>query len=121
MEKIQFYIPNLLDSIDQHSKLGLDEVKVVGVKGSNIKYFKEYPKKQITCIDQIVAEDFALYDIKLDFHAKTISFYLKCETEYTQSEILQKVFQTFAVRYSSNKIGFFLYAEGKNRPNYVRK
>ncbi|WP_342600160.1 hypothetical protein MHB48_03425 [Psychrobacillus sp. FSL H8-0483] len=121
MEKIQFYIPSLLDSIDQQSKLGFDEVKVVGVKGSNIKYFIEYPKKQITCIDQIVAEDFALYDIKLDFHAKTISFYLKSETEYTQSEILQKVFQTFAVRYSPNKIGFFLYAEGKNRPNYVRK
>lgn len=121
MEKIQFYIPSLLDSIDQQSKIELDEVKVVGLKGSNINYFKEYPEKQITCIDQIVADDFALYDLKLDFHAKTISFYLKSETEYTNSEILQKVFQTFAVSYSPNKIGFFLFAEGKNRPNYVRK
>jgi hypothetical protein len=117
---IQFYIPSLLDSLDQQSKKWLEEVKIVCVKTSNIKYFNGYPTQETTRIEQIVAEDFTIYDLHLNFRTKTLSFFLECEEIPSESVILQKVFQTFAVRYNASRIGFFLYASGKNGPQSVK-
>lgn len=120
VEKVMLYIPDLLEFLDPDSKVKLEEVKVVGVKTSDIKYFIGYSEKVVTSINQIVAEDFTVYDLQLDFHSKTLSFFLESEGEPSQSEILQRVFQTFAVRYSPWKVGFLLYSQGRNRPNYVK-
>ena len=120
VDKIQFYIPSLLDFLDANTKIELDQAKIVGVKTSNVKYFIEYPKKIDPSMNQIVAEDFTLYDLQLDFQAKKLSFYIQSDRESSRHEILQQVFQSFVVKYSSKKMGFFLYVNGRNRPNFVR-
>lgn len=119
IEKIQLYIPDLLDVLNNQTKKSLKEIRLVGVKSRNIKYFIRYPQKIETRINQIVAEDFTVYDLRLDFETQTFSFYLKNNGELSQSEVLQKVFQSFAVRYSPSKVGFFTYSKGRNRPNSI--
>ncbi|WP_144511980.1 hypothetical protein [Bacillus sp. FJAT-22090] len=119
MEKIQLYIPNLLDITNHQSRRNLEEIKLVGVKSNDIKYFIRNSGKVETRINQIVAEDFTVYDLQLDFESKTFTFYLENDGELSRSELLQKVFQTFAVRYNPRKVGFFLYSGGRNRPNPV--
>lgn len=119
VEKVLLFIPASLDHFDHLSKMKLEEVKIISVKTSDVKYFIHYPERIHTRINQIVAEDFTVYDLQLDFHSKTLSFYLESTGRPSQSEILQKVFQTFAVKYSQRKVGFFLYSKGRNRPNPV--
>ncbi len=119
VEKIQLYIPNLLDITNHQSRRNLEEIKLVGVKSNDIKYFIRNSGKVETRINQIVAEDFTVYDLQLDFESKTFTFYLENDGELSRSELLQKVFQTFAVRYNPRKVGFFLYSGGRNRPNPV--
>lgn len=116
VEKLQFYIPSLLDFLDDHTSRWLKEVKIVGVKDSNVKYFIGYPTFETTRIQQIVTEEFTIYDLHLDFQNHTLSFYLVSEKVPPLSCILQKVFQTFRVRNGSNKVGFFVYAAGGSRP-----
>ncbi|TQR21193.1 hypothetical protein [Psychrobacillus vulpis] len=120
VDKIQFYIPSLLDIVDYNTILKLEEVSIVGVKTSNIKYFIGYPTQEATHINQIVAEDFTIHDLQLDFRSKTLSFYLESKGTLPKSVILQKVFQTFAVRYSPKEVAFLLYSSGKNRPQKIK-
>ncbi|MFF2753444.1 hypothetical protein ACFVR1_06750 [Psychrobacillus sp. NPDC058041] len=120
VDKIEFYIPSLLDFLDHSKDKWLEEVRIVGVKTNNVKYFIGHNTKKMTRIEKIVAEDFTIYDLKLDFHNQTLSFYLDSVVMPSHSIILQKVFQTFAVRYNARKIGFFLYAPGRNRPQPVK-
>lgn len=120
VDKIQFYIPSLLDFLDYHNHIWLEEAEIIGVKTSNIKYFIGYPTQETTRIEQIVADDFTIYDLHLNFQNKTLSFYLESEEILTKSIILQKVFQTFTVHYSPKKVGFFLYASGRNRPKSIK-
>lgn len=121
VDKIQFYIPSLLDFLDHRSRIHLEEVKIVGTKTSNMKYFIDYPTQETTRIEQIVTDEFIIYDLHLDFRNKTLSFYLESTEMLSKPIILQKVFQTFAVKYSANKVGYFLYASRKNRPRSTRK
>ncbi|MEI4768873.1 hypothetical protein WAX74_04270 [Psychrobacillus sp. FJAT-51614] len=116
VNKIQFYIPSLLDFLDHERPKWLEEVKIVGVKTRNIKYFIGYPTQETTRIEQIVAEDFTIYDLHLNFKTKILSFYLESEEIPPESVILQKVFQTFAVHFNERKVGYLLYGSGKNRP-----
>lgn len=121
VDKIQFYIPSLLDFLDHRSQIHLEEVKIVGTKTSNTKYFIGYPTQETTRIEQIVTDEFIIYDLHLDFRNKTLSFYLESTEMLSKPIILQKVFQTFAVKYSANTVGYFLYASRKNRPRSTRK
>lgn len=120
VERLEFYIPSLLDFLDNRTSRWLEEVKIVGVKDSNVKYFIGYPTFETARIQQIVTEEFTIYDLHLDFHNHTLSFYLVSEKVPPLSSILQKVFQTFRVRNGKNKVGFFVYAAGGSRPR-VRK
>ncbi|MFB5086128.1 hypothetical protein PGC35_02725 [Psychrobacillus sp. PGGUH221] len=120
VNKIQFYIPSLLDFLDHERQQWLEEVKIVGVKTSNIKYFIGYPTQETTRIEQIVADDFTIYDLHLNFKTKILSFYLESEDMPQESVILQKVFQTFAVRYNERKVGYLLYGSGRNRPQSAK-
>ncbi|WP_391207546.1 hypothetical protein [Psychrobacillus sp. L4] len=120
VDKIQFYIPSLLDFLDHHKNMWLEEIRIVGVKTRNVKYFIGHSNQQMTRIEKIVAEDFTIYDLELDFQKKTLSFYLDSVVMPSHSIILQKVFQTFLVRYSARKVGFFLYASGRNRPQTAK-
>lgn len=74
------------------------------------------PDEAEKSIKQIVAEDFTVYDLELDFKAETFSFYLESNGRQNESEILQQVFQTFAVRCGPRKVGFFHYPNGRNEP-----
>ncbi|TQR18131.1 hypothetical protein [Psychrobacillus soli] len=116
MRKIELHIPDLLNVQNDQPMMELERIKLVGAKTSDLKYFIRNPEKVETSIKQIVAEDFTIYDLELDFETETFSFYLEREGELTESEILQKVFQTFAVRYSPRKVGFFHYSKERNEP-----
>ncbi|MDI2587729.1 hypothetical protein OR571_11530 [Psychrobacillus sp. NEAU-3TGS] len=93
-----------------------EKIKLVGAKASNLKYLSNSPSKVETCIKQIVAEDFTVYDLELDFETETFTFYLENDNDLNEPEILQKVFKTFAIRYGPTKVGFFSYAKGRNEP-----
>lgn len=116
IERIQFYIPSLFEFQDNHSRRTEEEIKVVGVKKKYIKYFSGYHRKELTHIDQIVAEDFTVYDLQFDSNASLISFYLEHEGQFNQSKVLEKVFQTFIVEYNPHSFGYFTIAKGKYRP-----
>lgn len=121
IEKIQFYIPSLLEFQNKHSRRTEEEIKVVGIKKKYIKYFSGYHDKEMTHIDQIVAEDFTIYDLQFDSNTKLLSFYLEYEREFNQSKVLEKVFQTFIVEYNPHSFGFFTIAKGKRRPRTLVK
>lgn len=116
IKKVQLQIPNLLGAPNQQLKTEQEEIKLVGAKTSNLKYLISHPHQSETRIKQIVAEDFTVYDLELDFEAETFSFYFESNGQRTEPEILQQVFQTFAVRYGTRKVGFFHYANGRNEP-----
>ncbi|MFJ7970138.1 hypothetical protein [Psychrobacillus sp. NPDC096389] len=91
-----------------------EKIQLVGAKTSNLKYMISDPDKVKTSIKQIVAEDFTVYNLEFDFEAGTFSFCLECNGLQNESEILQQVFQTFAVRCGPRKVGFFHYPKGRN-------
>ena len=70
----------------------------------------------MTHIDQIVTEDFIVYDLQLDCEANLLTFYLVHEGKFNQSKVLEKVFQTFFVEYNPRLFGYFTYAKGRNKP-----
>lgn len=121
VEKIQFYIPSLFEFQDNHSKKNEKEIKVVGVKKKYIEYFSGYREKEMTHIDQIVAEDFTVYDLQFDCNANLLSFYLDHEGEPNQTIVLEKVLQTFIVEYNPRLFGYFTIAKGKHRPRALVK
>lgn len=89
---------------------------MVGAKTSNLKYLICNPDEAEISIKQIVAEDFIVYDLELDFEAETFTFCLESNGKRNESEVLEQVFQTFAVRYGPRKVGFFHYPKGRNEP-----
>ena len=119
IERIQLHIPDLLGILNYQPMMETDEIKLVGAKASNLKYLISNPAKVERSIKQIVAEDFTVYDLELDFETETFSFYLESDGELTESEILPKVFQTFAIRYGPRKVGFFHYAKGRSEPTAI--
>jgi len=121
VEKIQLYIPSFLTIQSNHVRRGEEEVKVVGVKKKYIEYFSGYSEKELPHIDQIVAEDFTVYDLKLDCKANLLSFYLEHEGELNQTKVLEKVFETFFVEYNPQLFGYFTVAKGRNRPRTLEK
>lgn len=121
IERIQFYIPSLFEIKDKHLKKNEGEIKVVGVKKKYIEYFSGYREKEMTHIEKIVAEDFTVYDLQLDYNAKLISFYLEHEGELNKTKVLEKVFETFIVEYNSRIFGYFTIAKRKNRPRTLKK
>ncbi len=121
IERLQFYIPSLFEYQDKHSRKNEKEIKVVGVKKKYIAYFSGYREKEMTHIEQIVAEDFTVYDLQLDYKANLLSFYLEHEGELNQTKVLEKVFQTFIVEYNPKIFGYFTIAKGRNRPTTLRK
>jgi len=121
VDKIQFYIPALFEFTDNRKSMNKEEIKVVGVKTRNIKYFSGYCESDKTHIDQIVAEDFAIYDLQLDCKANLLSFYLQSKVKPNQTEVLEKVFQTFVVKYSSHTIGYLTISKGRHRPRSLVK
>ena len=92
------------------------KLKLVGAKANNLRYLNNDPSRVETSIKQIVAEDFTVYDLELDFETETFTFYLENDSKLNEPEILQKVFKTFAIRYGPSKVGFFSYAKGRNEP-----
>ncbi|QUG40525.1 hypothetical protein KD050_14630 [Psychrobacillus sp. INOP01] len=121
IERIQFYIPSIFEFHDNHSRRKEEDIKVVGVKKKYVEYFSGYREKEMTHIDQIVAEDFTVYDLQLDCNANLLSFYLEHEGESNQSKVLEKVFQTFIVEYNPRSFGYFTIAKGKHRPRTLIK
>ena len=101
IERIQLHIPDLFGILNHQPMMETEEIKLVGAKASNLKYLISNPAKLEISIKQIVAEDFTVYDLELDFETETFSFYLESNGELTESEILPKVFQTFAIRYGT--------------------
>ena len=115
------YIPRLFISQSNHGRRNKEEVKVVGVKRKYIAYFSGNREKELTHIDQIVAEDFIVYDLQLDYEANLLSFYLEHEGDLNRTKILQKVFETFFVEYNPRLFGYFTIAKGRNRPRTIGK
>ena len=97
----------------------LEKIKLVGAKASNIKYLISDSEKVETSIKQIVAEDFTVYDLELDVETETFSFYLEYNGQRNEAEVLEQVFQAFAVRYGPRKVGFFYYPKGRSEPTAV--
>ena len=121
IKRIQFYIPSLFEFQDNHSRGNKGKIKVIGVKKKYIEYFSGYREKEMTHIDQIVAEDFTVYDLLLDCDANLLSFYLEHEEQSNQTKVLEKVFQTFIFEYNEQSFGYFTIAKGKNRPRTLVK
>lgn len=121
IERVQFYIPSLFEFQDNDSSRNEEDIKVIGVKKKYIEYFSGYRRKEMTHIEQIVAEDFTVYDLQLDCNANLLSFFLEHKGEYNQTKVLEKVFQTFIVEYNPHSFGFFTIAKGKNRPRSLVK
>lgn len=121
IKRIQLYIPSLFEFHDRHSRKREDEIKIVGLRKKSIVYFSGNHKKEQTHIDRIVAEDFTIYDLKLNYEDNILSFYLEHEVELNQMKILEKVFETFIVEYNSQSFGYFTMAKGRNRPITSRK
>ena len=91
------------------------------MKKKYIEYFSRYSENEMTQIDQIVAEDFMVYDLKLDYEADLLSFYLEHEGELNQTKVIEKVFNTFIVEYNPKLFGFFTIAKGRNKPKTTGK
>ncbi|WP_427138200.1 hypothetical protein [Psychrobacillus psychrodurans] len=121
IKRIQFYIPSLFEFQDNHSREKKGKIKVIGVKKKYIEYFSGYREKEMTHIDQIVAEDFTVYDLLLDCDANLLSFYLEHEEQSNQTKILEKVFQTFIFEYNEQSFGYFTIVKGKHRPRTLAK
>ncbi|MEK3978726.1 hypothetical protein MKY37_06460 [Psychrobacillus sp. FSL K6-2836] len=121
IERVQFNIPSLFEFQDNDSSRNEEDIKVIGVKKKYIEYFSGYRRKEMTHIEQIVAEDFTVYDLQLDCNANLLSFFLEHKGEYNQTKVLEKVFQTFIVEYNPHSFGFFTIAKGKNRPRSLVK
>lgn len=121
IEKIQLYIPPVFALQGNYSKVSKADVKVVGVKKNSVEYFSGYQEENKTHIDQIVTEDFCVYDLHLDFEANLLTFYLVHEGKYNQIKVLEKVFETFFVEYNSSFFGYFAFPKRKNRPTTKRK
>ncbi len=113
---MRFYIPNLFDFLDLHKQIRLEEVKIIGTNTSNVKFFIRHPRKEMMHINQIVAEDFIMYNLKLNFHSNTLSFSVESNKKIANHILLQKVFQTFAIKYSAKRFGFLMYVQGRDRP-----
>ncbi|MFJ8065539.1 hypothetical protein ACIQYS_12980 [Psychrobacillus sp. NPDC096426] len=113
------HIPDLLGIQNHQPTMEQEEIKLVGAKTSNLKYLISNPEKAETSIKQIVAEDFTVYDLELDFETETFSFYLESKGELTESEVLPQVLQTFAVRCGPRKVGFFSNSKGRNEPTAI--
>ena len=75
IERVQFYIPSLFEFQDNDSSRNEEDIKVIGVKKKYIEYFSGYRRKEMTHIEQIVAEDFTVYDLQLDCNANLLSFF----------------------------------------------
>lgn len=121
IKRIQFYIPSLFEFQDNHSKGNKEKIRVIGIKKKYIEYFSGYREKEMTHIDQIVAEDFTVYDLLLDCDANLLSFYLEHEEQSNQTKVLEKVFQTFIFEYNEQSFGYFTIAKGKHRPRTLVK
>lgn len=121
VEKIQLFIPSFLTLLRNHARRNEGEVKVIGVKKKYIEYFSGYSESEMTQIEQIVAEDFMVYDLKLDYEADLLSFYLEHEGELNQTKVIEKVFNTFIVEYNPKLFGFFTIAKGRNKPKTTGK
>ncbi|MFJ7825512.1 hypothetical protein [Psychrobacillus sp. NPDC096623] len=91
------------------------------MKKKSIVYFSGSREKEKTHINQIVAEDFTIYDLKLNYKDNLISFYLEHEVELNQMKILEKVFETFIVEYNPQSFGYLTMVKGRNRPSTSRK
>lgn len=116
MKRVQVYIPSLFEFQNDRAKNEEDEIKVVGVKKKYIAYFSGYREKEMTYIDQIVAEDFIVYDLELDCKANLLTFYLEHDGELNQTKVLEKVFDSFFVEYNPRSFGYFTIAKRKQRP-----
>ena len=114
-EKIQIYIPSLHEFWDNASRRNREEIKIVGIKKKNIAYFSAYEENELTHIDQIVTDDFTVYDLQLDFETNVLSFYLEHEGEPNQAKILEQVFQTFFIEYNPKLFGFLTVAKRRKR------
>ena len=117
IEKIQLYIPSLLDLLEE-SHFPIEQVEIIGMKNPNIKFFIRHPIKETVLMKQIVTDEFALYDIHLDLPSKTLSFVLESDDTIMDSDILQKAFQTFAFKYNSQKFGFFMDYSGRDKKRF---
>lgn len=91
------------------------------MKKKYIEYFSGYSEYEMTQIDQIAAEDFMVYDLKLDYEADLLSFYLEHEGVLNQTKVIEKVFNTFIVEYNPKTFGFFTIAKGRNKPRTTGK
>jgi hypothetical protein len=118
IKRIQFYIPSLFEFQDNHSRGNKEKIRVVGVKKN---YISGYREKEMTHIDQIVAEDFTVYDLLLDCEANLLSFYLEHEEQSNQTKVLEKVFKTFIFEYNEKSFGYLTIAKGKHRPRTLVK
>ena len=76
------------------------------MKKKYIEYFSGYSEKEMTHIDQIVAEDFSVYDLQLDYEANILSFYLEHEGELNQTKVLEKVFKRLSLNTIQNYLVF---------------
>ncbi len=117
VEKIQFFIPYLVDSLDSEA-LEKESAKLIGRRMNYVKYFIEDPTLNLTHIPMIVTEDFTIYDLSIDFEQNTLSFYLEGGKELAKDEVLSKIFQLFLVKFSTKKIGFFTYSKGREGRKY---
>ena len=118
---MQFHIPSLFEFHDRQTSKRENEIKVVGVKKKSIVYFSGNQEKEQTYIEQIVAEDFTIYDLKLNYEDNLISFYLEHNELLNLTKILEKVFESFIVEYSPHSFGYFTMAKGRNRPSTIRR
>lgn len=121
IKRMQFHIPSLFEFHDRHSSERENEIKVVGVKKKSIVYFSGKQEKEQTYIEQIVAEDFTIYDLKLNYEDNLISFYLEHKEQLNLTKILEKVFESFIVEYSPHSFGYFTMTKGRNRPSTIRR
>ncbi len=119
VERIQVYIPSLVDSLDFDAFRKQGNVRIIGRRMGYVKYIVESSTPSIAQIPMIVTEDFVIYDLHINFLRNTLSFIIEGEEEPNNQEVLDKIFKLFLIKFSSTKIGFFTYSkrreEHKNR------
>ena len=111
VERIQVYIPSLVDSLDFDAFMKQENVRIIGRRMGYVKYIVESSTPSIAQIPMIVTEDFVIYDLHINFLRNTLSFIIEGEEEPNKQEVLEKIFKLFLIKFSSTKIGYFTYSK----------